>query len=202
MSDLYCPATVILARHGEAEYESTLVADAGGCLTREGRRHALELGETLLPRRIAIIYTSSMSRAVQTAEIAATVLAAPVRVREGLREFGVGDLAGQPFATTVFDPVVKAWRQGDLTVGCPGAETGADVVHRVVGVLESIADEHRGEAALVVGHSGSLQLTASALVPSVGDIWTAERSLSYGATAELEADADGWRCVSWPGESP
>ena len=94
MSDLQCPTRVFVARHGEAEYETDLVCDDGGSLTALGRQQARELGASLSGERIARVWTSSLSRAVQTAEIAAGVLGVDVVVREGLREYGVGDLAG------------------------------------------------------------------------------------------------------------
>src|SRR4051794_537580 len=108
MSDLFCAATVIVARHGEAEYERPGVAsDAGGSLTQLGRDQARRLGESLRDKRIAAVWCSDMARAVQTAEIAAGVLGVPVRVRAGLREFAVGRLAGHPISD--LDVVYKQW---------------------------------------------------------------------------------------------
>ena len=101
MSDLHCPARVIVARHGEAEYETDTMTESGGSLTDAGpgagaRRWATRLrGE-----RVAGIVCSDLARAVQTAEIAAGVLGLPVKVREGLQEFAVGDFLGR-----AWDPV-------------------------------------------------------------------------------------------------
>ena len=200
MSDLFCPVSIVLARHGEAEYEAPVVGNLGGSLTMRGRDQAAELARSLADRRVAMIYSSSLARAVQTAEIAAAVLAVPVRVRHELREFEVGDFAGLPFALDVFAPVFARWSAGDLSTGCPGAETGADVVRRVSGELESVADQHRGETVLVVSHGGAIQLTAPAVAPGIGDVWEPDRWLGYCGTAELEGDADGWQCHSWAGE--
>lgn len=202
MSDLFCPVSVVFARHGEAEYEAPVVGNLGGSLTLRGRDQAAELARSLADRRVAMIYSSSLARAVQTAEIAAAVLAVPVRVRHELREFEVGDFAGMPFDVDVFAPVFARWRAGDLTAGCPGAETGADVVRRVSGELGSIADQHRGETVLVVSHGGAIQLSAPALASGIGDVWAPERWLGYCGTAELEGDADGWMCHSWAGKPP
>jgi hypothetical protein len=44
-----------------------------------------------------------------------------------------------------------------------------------------------------------MKLAVSALVNGVGDCWTDERELANCAVVELEADADGWRCLSWAG---
>ncbi|MCW2765714.1 MAG: hypothetical protein JWO11_1673, partial [Nocardioides sp.] len=94
MSSLQCPTRVFVARHGEAAYESDLVTDDGGSLTRLGRTQARALAEELRGERIARVWTSPLSRAVQTAEIVAGLLDLDVVVREGLREYGVGSLSG------------------------------------------------------------------------------------------------------------
>ena len=89
MSDLQCAARVFVARHGEADYETDLLTDDGGSLSARGppavarrwRRRWRASGSRTSS-------ASPLSRAVQTAEIAAAVLGVDVTVREGLREFG------------------------------------------------------------------------------------------------------------------
>ncbi len=43
MSDLFCAATVIVARHGDAEYDTDLASDDGGSLTLRGRDQCRQL---------------------------------------------------------------------------------------------------------------------------------------------------------------
>ena len=97
MSDVHCPARIIVARHGEAEYETPEMNATGGSLTMLGREQARDLGERLRPERVAAVMCSELSRAVQTAEIAAGVLGLPVRVRERLHESPAGDYLGRPY---------------------------------------------------------------------------------------------------------
>jgi hypothetical protein len=72
------------------------------------------------------------------------------------------------------------------------------VVARYAAELDAIADEHRGETVLVVGHESaacaSLPVVAANLAPPYGDRF---RHLRNGETVELEGDADGWRLLSW-----
>ena len=67
--------------------------------------------ERIAGERIARVWTSDMSRAVQTGEIVAAGAGVDVTVRTGLREFGVGDAAG-----TTGDPDPFADRQGNPLV--------------------------------------------------------------------------------------
>lgn len=200
MSDLQCAATIIVARHGEAEYEGEGLSDEGGSLTLMGREQARVLGESLLDRKIAGIWCSDMARAVQTAEIAAGVLGCTVRVRRGLREFGVGELAGTSYADTPFRDVFAEWRQGNLDVGPPGAETGADVVRRMTAELTDLADQFRGETTLVITHGGVMTMMLPRLARNVSDAFAWGQAVDNCATSELAVDADGWLLRTWNAE--
>ena len=63
-------STLVVARHGEAEYEANEWAE-GGSLTPLGRRQSQALARALTGERVAHAYTSTLARAVQTAEIVA-----------------------------------------------------------------------------------------------------------------------------------
>lgn len=86
MSDLQCAATLLLCCAGEAEYDG-----GAASLTLAGRNRARELGQSLRSTRVAMVYSSSLPPAVQTAELAAVAGGAVVRVRDGLREAADGE---------------------------------------------------------------------------------------------------------------
>lgn len=201
MSDLHCPARIYIARHGEAEYESELVSDAGGSLSRRGRAQSRELGESLRGARVSRIYTSSMARAVQTAEIAAAVLGVDVVVRDGLREFGVGVHAGSSGDPDPFRPTFTRWLEGDLDARVEGAESGVEVIDRVRTELELVADQHRGESALVVSHGGAICTAVPALAGNLTARFPESRPVPNCGVVELEVDGNSWRAVSWCGEA-
>lgn len=199
MSSLHCPARVLVARHGEAEYETDLCNDHGGSLTPLGRKQARELAAALAGERVARVWCSPLSRAVQTAEIVAGALGVDVVVREGLREYGVGALAGTTaHEKGYFEAVFRRWVDGDPDAAIDGGERIDDVVARVQAVLEEVADEHRGETALVVSHGGAMLAT----LPQLAGL---PRSRGWGVTLPncgvigLDADADGWRLTRWDG---
>ena len=91
MSPLHCAATLLLARHAEAEQAGEPAADGGGSLTATGHRQARALGKELAGRRVAWVYASPLAPALQTAEIAAAVLGVQVTVCSGLRELAAGE---------------------------------------------------------------------------------------------------------------
>jgi broad specificity phosphatase PhoE len=202
MGDLQCAARVFVARHGEAEYESDLLSDAGGSLTALGRAQAAGLAAALAGERIAHIYTSSMSRAVQTGEIVGAQLGVGVTVRDALREFGVGSHAGQPAEPDPFRPVFDDWLDGRLDTPIPGGESGSQVVERMCAVLEETADRHRGEAVLVVSHGGAICTAIPNLASNVERRFPLSRPLANCDVVELAADADGWVVRRWASQAP
>ena len=202
MSDLQCPATLLIARPGDAEYAlGDVLSDDGGRLTDLGRVQVGELVGTLRSRRIVEVYSSRMERAVESGQLAAAGLGVRCVITDGLQEFSVGELAGvscqDPRAHQVFD----GWLRGDLEAGFPGAEDGHAVVKRFKEALEQIADTHRGETVLVFAHGGVMSLVIPRLSANARNDLAAQRFLPNCVPVEVEVDADGWRVVSWPGST-
>ncbi|PUA80323.1 histidine phosphatase family protein [Nocardioides currus] len=200
MSDLQCAVRLLVARHGEADYETDLLADDGGSLSPLGRSQSAALAESLAGERIAHVVTSSLSRAVQTGEIVAAALGVGVTVREGLREFSVGSFAGQATDPDPFRATFDAWLDGRLDERIPGGETGSEVVARVEAVLEEVRDRFRGESVLVVSHGGAICTAVPNLARNVDRRHPVGRSLPNTGVVELDGDADGWVVRRWVGE--
>jgi broad specificity phosphatase PhoE len=189
VTDLQCPARVFLTRHGEAEYETPLWMDHGGSLTALGRSQARELGEKLRSERIARVYTSTISRAVQTAELAAERLGVDVTVREGLIELAMGEALGTPADSGFFDEAMAAWVAGDVEAKAPGSESAVEIAERVRRVLDDLADTHRGESIVVVSHGAAIVATLSVLAFEPGR----SPHIANCSWSVLEGDSDGWR---------
>jgi probable phosphoglycerate mutase len=201
MSDLQCAVRIFVARHGQAEYESSLLGDFGGCLTGVGRRQARALADEVRDERIAAIITSPMVRAVQTAEIVGHALGVDqVVVREGLREFSVGDHAGGTGDPDPFAETFRAWGGGRHDARIAGGESGREVFERMRAVLDDIADAFRGESVLVLSHGGVMSYTLPQLATNLRDAHAMGYPLGNCALVALEGDSDGWVARSWAGE--
>jgi 2,3-bisphosphoglycerate-dependent phosphoglycerate mutase len=200
VSDLHCPATLVVARHAKAAFVEDWFSDEGGSLTSEGRAQAVGLADSLRGRRIAAVWCSDASRAVQTAEIAAGRLGVAVTARKSLREVFIGTLMDQPFDYGRIEDVCEKWYAGSLDVRFEAGESGAEVVARHRTQLEEIADLHRGETVLVVGHQTALGL----VVPTLTGVtfgWAREHELPNTGSLEVEHDADGWALRRWGSET-
>lgn len=200
MSDLQCAATLLVVRHAEATYaEPDLPSDDGGWLTERGRQQAAELAEAVRRRRVAAVYTSVLSRAVDTGAILADRLAVSSESMPGLQEFSVGSYGGRPEGHRLIAAVFRRWLDGDLTAGCPGGETAGAVIERFGSALQGVADLHRGETIIVVSHGGAMALAIPRLCLNVSDDLVRAHWVPNCAVAEIDADADGWELRNWPG---
>lgn len=208
VSDLQCPASVLVMRHGESEGNVTRrlsSAAPGAPLTESGRRQAVDAAAALADRNVARVYCSPLLRAQQTAQVLASALGTgdPV-VLDGVREFALGELEGSDADVdwARVDAVFDAWLDGDLESALPGAESGLDVVRRVRDALEGVADLHRGETVVVVSHGGAMSVALPWLAHNVRDDRARGSGVPNCGVVELAGDSDGWRLVSWPALTP
>jgi probable phosphoglycerate mutase len=168
---------LFVARHGQTEWnrEHRWQGWADPPLNTTGREQAAELGEVLSGRGLALVVSSDLRRAAETAEIAAARLGLPVTLDARLREVDVGEWSGLTSAEVEarFPDGYRRRREG-RTGWKEGEELGA-MAERVVAALLDLADRHAGQRVLVVTHGGPLRATLAACggdmrtVPAVGN---------------------------------
>lgn len=202
MSDLFCPATLLVARHGDADYpHARVLSDDGGWLTEKGKVQVKALVESLANRNLAAVYSSPMQRAVESGALAAELLDVRAGTVNGLEEFSVGALVGRDHDDPELMGVFDAWKAGHLGTFIPGGESGQAVLDRYHGALEEIADQHRGETVLVFSHGGVMSFALPRLGVNVRNDLAAQPFLPNCAVAEVSLDADGVVVRTWPGSA-
>lgn len=72
-----------------------------------------------------------------------------------------------------------------------------EVVERHRAQFEEIADLHRGEAVLVVGHQTALGIVVPSLADNLTPGWARDHRLENTECVELDRDADGWVLRRW-----
>lgn len=198
---LHCPARLFVARHGDAEYSvaARVMSDEGGHLSPRGRGQVEALADSLRDEHLAAVASSTLSRAVESAEVAARRLDLTHSALAGLDEIGVGDCAGRPYGDSCYLGPYDRWAAGDLDARICGGEDGHEVLDRFRDAVEELADTHRGESVLVFTHGSIMALAVLALADSVPRGARSARYLPNAQPALIEADADGLRLLSWPG---
>ena len=139
---------VLLLRHGQTEWSlnGRHTGSSDIPLTEEGRAQARALGERLAGREFALVLTSPLGRARETAELAG--LGGRAQVRDDLREWNYGDYEGVTTADIRRqDPDWLLWRDG-----CPGGEQPGDVGARVDRVIAEVRATDGDCALFAHGH--------------------------------------------------
>ena len=122
-----------------------------------------------------------------------------MQTRAGLREFNIGDWVGQPRDLQPGERHQRLGPGGDLTAGCPGTETGNDIVARFTTVLEDLADQYRGETVVVVSHGTAMQLALGTAATTPEAVHLCPERAHCGV-ADVESDENGLRLLTFMGE--
>lgn len=151
---------LFLMRHGATEFNERRPfvlqgAEIDPPLTELGREQARSAARALQHFAIGAVYSSTMHRAIETAEIVAQPHGREVVPLAELRECGVGTWAGKSwdqiraespaeYESVMADPV---------QVPHPGGESYSEVLARIEPTLLQIFERHRGMNVVIVGHN-------------------------------------------------
>ncbi|KAI8619553.1 histidine phosphatase superfamily [Chytriomyces sp. MP71] len=159
---LRCHKSFYFVRHGETDYNSQgrIQGHIESSLTERGVLQAQAAADLMRNHRLtpSMIYSSSLQRAMRTAEILRSTSNIPITFYDGLREQNAGDLEGQP--RQAIDPdVLASLKDGlDKKGRVNGAETFHCFMNRVcytVGrILSEQNQEENGPPPLLVSHGG------------------------------------------------
>jgi alpha-ribazole phosphatase/probable phosphoglycerate mutase len=173
-------------RHAESEHVTAGAAAVPDTpLTPRGRRQAIAAARSLAAEPITGIYSSTLLRARQTAELLATTPGLRITAMPELVEVGCTA------------EVLRAWVvERDLGRRAADGEAGRQVVARVTAALQRIADAHPGETVAVVGHVASLTVALGRLCSLGAGVWGTP--LPHARSFLVEWDGHAWRCPTWP----
>jgi broad specificity phosphatase PhoE len=159
---------LLLVRHGVTlvTAENRFSGAEGVELSDDGRAQAGKLAARLAATPVAVIYTSPLSRAADTAEILARPHKLAPVVRDGLREISHGHWEGLTRAEVEarYPGEYEAWEADPFLYAPEGGETGLAVLARALPVIRSIVTAHRDATALVVSHKATLRLVLASLL--------------------------------------
>ncbi|MFH8517836.1 histidine phosphatase family protein [Streptomyces gelaticus] len=162
------PATLLLARHGQTVWhaENRYAGVSDIALTDEGRRQARQLGEWAALNRVDAVWTSTVSRAIETARPACEALGLTPRREHELRECDFGEVEGRTLAEFASEQPewARQYRADPVAHPFPGAEDPRVAAARGTAALRRIAGGHPGQRVLVVAHNTLLRLVLCELL--------------------------------------
>jgi len=153
---------ILFARHGETEWNAIRRVQGWTDipLSPLGQAQASALADRLASTPLTAIYSSDLTRAMDTAAPTALRQGLEVHPRPGLREKGFGDWEGltQPELERGYPELWHRYHVlRDLEAVVPGGETWQEVVARVSSTLRRVLADHPNpsDTVLLVGHGGS-----------------------------------------------
>lgn len=160
-------AKLILLRHGQSQWnlENRFTGSVDVSLSSLGLEEAVRAGEILKNIPIDLIFTSTMKRAIETADLIMNARSGreqvPVQRDRALNERSYGDLQGmnKAEAAKLFgEDQVKLWRRS-YDVRPPNGESLSDIANRTIPymVREIMPAVKSGKNVLVVAHGNSLR---------------------------------------------
>ena len=186
---------LLVIRHADQEFPCA-PAFEDPPLTTAGHRQAQRLARALRGHALSRVVSSNMVRALQTARPVASALRVPLVVEPRLAEISMGELA--PWGTAEqaeWDRITACWAAGDLTCGCPGSESLADVMERVSPVVTRLLAQAGGRDFVIVGHAVVNGVILSVLCPSLRSMLGKNVGHSHTGIWELEGEGTRFRVL-------
>jgi probable phosphoglycerate mutase len=159
---------LLLVRHGatSATEEDRFSGSTAAELSEQGRWQAARLGERLAQQNLTAVYSSPLSRALETARIIAAHCGLEPVARDALREIAHGHWEGmkRDDVERDFGAEYAAWESDPFTFAPAGGESGVAVLARALPVIRDIVTAHPDGRVLVVSHKATLRLVLSSLL--------------------------------------
>jgi 2,3-bisphosphoglycerate-dependent phosphoglycerate mutase len=209
----------IMVRHGESVSNAdpemaSLPLEEGDQLTARGRDQARRAGGALAELKPTALLSSTMGRAIETAEIIADQIPLPIVELPYITELRESRDYDSMSAAEQKSRRWSVWMQehgDDPDFSWHGGESFEQVRGRVRRLKDELESEHDGGRPLVITHGIFLRfflfdsLLGDAFRPDqAGRMWSL-RSLNCGVSVfehgerwhPIDADTPGWTCISW-----
>ncbi len=189
---------LLLVRHGRSELnaEGRVQGWLDPLLDEVGRAQSRAVAGRLRREEPAALYSSTLLRARETAEIIGAELGLPVLLDERLIERGMGDIAGMTGSEieAQFPELTREWQQSTRMIAPPGGESVELFDRRVREVLGEIVERHAGESVVVVTHGGVLAVYMGQLLGVETGRW-APFAFGNGSLSVVEFGERGPRLI-------
>ena len=167
---------LLLIRHGTT-YWNNLFRYQGHTdieLNEEGIEQARAVKNRIAQYQLKAIYSSDLSRAVQTAQIIAAPHKLPVQTYPELREINFGVWEGLTYRDLEqhYPELLKTWLEAPHLLDVPGGETFAQVQERAMKCICEIVRFHPQGNIAVVAHGGTIAaLICGLLNEPISGMW-------------------------------
>ena len=189
---------VLLIRHGQSEgnAEGRFGGHTSTPLSPRGRLQAEATARALSTEKLTAIYSSDLSRAVETAMPLARLTGLDVEQTEAFRERGVGVMEGLTFEEAASQHPLQyaALIRRDFDHVLLGGESYRQMLERAARQLDQAIEQHKGGRIAVFSHTSTICILALHLMgaldaPELRPVWIATNNCGI---TRFELRTDGF----------
>jgi probable phosphomutase (TIGR03848 family) len=152
---------IILVRHGENDWVKKhrlagWIPDVH--LNKKGRKQAKEAAQRLTALPVDALYSSPVTRCLETAEFIAKALGLAITHLDDVGEVRYGTWEGKKIAKLVQDPLWKTVQFFPSRMRFPDGEALREVQFRAIQALERVSAQHVDKTVVVVSHADVIKL--------------------------------------------
>lgn len=147
---------LFLCRHGQTEYNDNGIVQGqmDSEINGKGKEQSIKLRDRLIEENISKVYSSSMTRAIETAEIVAEPHDLEIETTDKLKEVARADFEGERFEDLIKE--ITNSETEDYLWKPQGGESLEELKERAVRFLNNIKEKHEDEKVIVVSHGGTI----------------------------------------------
>jgi len=181
---------LFIARHGQTDWNlaGRFQSRSDIPLNETGVQQALALQRKLTARAIKFnaVFSSPLSRAIDTATIVVDGMATAVQPRDELLELSLGDFEGQYENDLILrdGSAFGAWRQQLFQQAAPHGESIADGVRRVQPLLQEVTGNCLRSDVLIVAHQ-AINIALKIALSGVNDLEHRQRYKQANNVVEI-----------------
>ena len=195
---------LVLWRHGETDFnaERRIQGQLDSKLTANGLSQAHRAARWLAELEPAVLMTSDLSRAGDTAAVLAAETGIPLRVDKRLRETNCGEWQGLTDAEVeaLYPGGLQTWR-GNPQWAPPGGESRVEVATRAAHVVAELDADISGSAVLCT-HGGLIAGLTPLLLGIPVSGWMAFGGIRNCHWTVLTRRGSDWRLFSYNSAAP
>lgn len=147
---------LFIVRHGQTAWnkEKVFRGRVDIPLNEQGVKEAEAVGKALKNENITLVYSSPLSRAVQTAEPTAKMRGLAIIRLEGITDMNFGVWEGRRLEDVEKEDSerYRMWVEQPHELAIPKGETLAEVQNRALNTVKEIVNKHPSESIMLVSH--------------------------------------------------
>ena len=144
----------LLIRHGNTDAVGKRLAGRtkGVHLNEEGKEQVQKLSARLKGLPISALYSSSLERALETAEPISRLLNQRIIVNDDFLELDFGDWTNKMIEEVKNDPQFNRFNIFRSSARIPGGELMPEAQLRIINGMQKLCGQHEGETIAIVSH--------------------------------------------------